>query len=107
MATSYAAQPDFSTKIRGFLDRETKLLIDGKWVASTGSGTVDTHDPSTGKHIATLVDATDEDVDRALAAPPRAVAARPLTGLPAAPPAGRSTTAAGPACLPPSASGSS
>jgi len=83
MATVFA-QPDFSAKVRGFLDRQTKLLIDGKWVESTGSKTVETHDPSTGKLIANLVDATDEDVNRAVAAARRAFDDGRWSGLPAA-----------------------
>ncbi|MDB5683233.1 MAG: betaine-aldehyde dehydrogenase [Sphingomonas bacterium] len=83
MAT-LAAQPDFSEKVRGFLNRETQLLIDGKWVASTGSKTVETHDPSTGKLLANLVDATDEDVNRAVAAARRAFDDGRWTGMPSA-----------------------
>jgi phenylacetaldehyde dehydrogenase len=84
MATTFAAQPDFSEKVRGFLNRETKLLIDGKWVESTGKKTVDTFDPSTGKKIADLIDASDEDVNRAVAAARRAFDDGRWSGLPAA-----------------------
>ena len=65
-------QPAFSPSVRRFLEREPRLLIDGEWVESTGSKRVASIDPSTGREIASLVDATDEDVNRAVAAARRA-----------------------------------
>lgn len=66
--TRIAAQPDYSDAVRGFLKRDLGLFIDGDWVRSTGDKTVAVYDPSTGKEIARIVDASDEDVDRAVAA---------------------------------------
>jgi phenylacetaldehyde dehydrogenase len=77
-------QPDFSETVRGFLQREPRLLIDGAWVESTGSRRLATHDPSSGREIASLVDASDEDVDRAVAAARRAFDDGRWTGLPPA-----------------------
>src|SRR4051812_35168369 len=65
-------QPAYSDAAIRVLARAPALFIDGAWVASTGDRTIAVHDPSTGKAIATVVDATDEDVDRAVAAARRA-----------------------------------
>jgi phenylacetaldehyde dehydrogenase len=67
-----AAQPAFSEGARRFLGREARLLIDGEWVASTGDKRIASYDPSTGREIVSLVDATQEDVNRAVAAARRA-----------------------------------
>jgi len=83
MAT-IATQPNFSEAARRFLGREARLLIDGKWVESTGSKRVATHDPSTGREIFSMVDATNEDVDRAVAAARRAFDDGRWSGLPPA-----------------------
>jgi acyl-CoA reductase-like NAD-dependent aldehyde dehydrogenase len=42
--------------------------IDGSWVPSTGTGTIDVIDPATEKVIAQIADGTPADVDRAVAA---------------------------------------
>lgn len=44
-----------------------RLLIGGEWVAASG-GEFETRDPATGEVIATVADATGEDVDRAVEA---------------------------------------
>ncbi len=44
------------------------LFIDGEFVKSTGSGTMDTFNPATGEKLATITDATKEDVDKAVKA---------------------------------------
>jgi phenylacetaldehyde dehydrogenase len=44
------------------------LFINGEWVASSGGGTIPVVDPSSGAEIAQFVDATEADVDRAVAA---------------------------------------
>jgi phenylacetaldehyde dehydrogenase len=66
--TKIAAQPDYSEAARAFLAREQKLFIGGEWIASSHGKTIDVFDPSTGKQIAKVVDASDQDVDRAVAA---------------------------------------
>lgn len=45
-----------------------KLWIDGKWAASKGGGKMAIENPATGKPIAEVVDASREDVDRAVKA---------------------------------------
>ncbi|HRN29482.1 MAG TPA: aldehyde dehydrogenase family protein, partial [Terrimesophilobacter sp.] len=43
-----------------------KLFITGKWVDATGGGTLDVHDPPTGKGIRTIADATPDDAKKAM-----------------------------------------
>lgn len=43
-----------------------KLWIDGKWMESQGGGTLAVENPATGKRIADIVDASAEDVNRAV-----------------------------------------
>lgn len=52
--------------VRAFLDRRPALFIDGQWVPGTGTQTIDVHDPATGAVIATVADASAQDVDRAV-----------------------------------------
>jgi betaine-aldehyde dehydrogenase len=51
---------------------ECKLWIDGKWVDSKGGGTMAVENPATGQKIAEVVDASPEDVNRAVEAATRA-----------------------------------
>ncbi|HWH18708.1 MAG TPA: aldehyde dehydrogenase family protein [Allosphingosinicella sp.] len=63
-----AAQPDYSERARHILNREPALFIGGEWVKSTQDKLVPVYDPSTGRQISSVVDASAEDVDRAVAA---------------------------------------
>lgn len=47
---------------------EYKLWIDGKWVDSKGGGKISVENPATGKKIAEVLDASPEDVNRAVEA---------------------------------------
>jgi len=49
-----------------------KLWIDGKWEDTKGGSIMSIEDPTTGKEIAEVVDASREDVDRAVQAGKRA-----------------------------------
>jgi phenylacetaldehyde dehydrogenase len=66
--TSIAPQPDYSEAARKALAREAALFINGEWVRSTHEKLIPVYDPSTGREIASVVDASVEDVDRAVAA---------------------------------------
>jgi phenylacetaldehyde dehydrogenase len=70
--TSIAAQPAYSDRVQALLKREPALFIDGEWVASSHDKTIPAYDPSTGREIARIVDASDADADRAVAAARRA-----------------------------------
>lgn len=50
------------------VDEKYPLLIDGKWVNGTGADYINTYNPATGEKISSIVDATIEDVDDAVAA---------------------------------------
>jgi phenylacetaldehyde dehydrogenase len=80
--TRIAAQPAYSEPVQAFLKRAPKLFIDGEWVASSHDRTIAVYDPSTGKEIARVVDASDADVDRAVAAARRAFDDGRWSGLP-------------------------
>lgn len=47
--------------------KQHKLLIDNEWVAAAQSGTIDSIDPATGECLASIAQAAQEDVDRAVA----------------------------------------
>lgn len=70
--TRISAQPAYSEAIQSFLKRAPKLFIGGEWVESSHGRRSDVFDPSTGRKIAEVVDASDQDVDRAVAAARRA-----------------------------------
>jgi aldehyde dehydrogenase (NAD+) len=61
-------------------DRDT-IFIDGAWVPSTGTGTIDVHASATGEVIGRIPDGTAEDVDRAVAAAKRAFPAWSQTSV--------------------------
>lgn len=62
----------YSEAAKKALARKPQLFIDGQWVDSTGGATLGVIDPSSGKEISRFVDATNDDVDRAVAAARRA-----------------------------------
>jgi phenylacetaldehyde dehydrogenase len=82
--TRIAAQPAYSDTIEKVLKRKPQLFIDGAWVDSTHGKTIPVYDPSTGREIAAIVDASDADVDRAVAAARTAFDDGRWSGLPSA-----------------------
>jgi phenylacetaldehyde dehydrogenase len=70
--TAIAAQPAYSEGVQQRLRRAPALFIDGEWVASSHDKTLAVDDPSTGREISAIADASDADVDRAVAAARRA-----------------------------------
>ncbi|HEX8365721.1 MAG TPA: aldehyde dehydrogenase family protein [Allosphingosinicella sp.] len=79
--TRIAAQPAYSEAAQKALSRAPALFIDGEWVASSHDATIAVYDPSNGKEIARIADASDADVDRAVAAARRAFDDGRWTGL--------------------------
>ena len=47
---------------------EYKLWIDGQWLDTSGGSPMSIEDPATGKEIAEVINASREDVDRAVQA---------------------------------------
>ncbi|KRA80746.1 aldehyde dehydrogenase family protein [Altererythrobacter sp. Root672] len=61
-------QREYSQAAKDFLARKPQLFINGEWVDSSHDKTLDVEDPSNGKIVGKIVDASDKDVDRAVAA---------------------------------------
>ena len=66
------AQFEYSAAAKRALARKPALFINIEWVRSTHGATLAVEDPCTSKEISRIVDASDADVDRAVAAPPAA-----------------------------------
>lgn len=66
--TRIAAQPAYSDAVTALLARKPAHFIDGQWAESNHDATIAVYDPSTGREIARISDASDADVDRAVAA---------------------------------------
>jgi len=66
--TDSFVQPDYSPAARRALARKPALFINNEWVPSTHGATLVVEDPSTGREVGRIVDASDADVDRAVAA---------------------------------------
>jgi len=82
MATISYEQPAYSAAAQAFIGRKPQLFINNEWVDSSHGATIDVEDPSTGKIIAKVVDASDRDVDRAVAAARAAFDDGRWSGLP-------------------------
>jgi phenylacetaldehyde dehydrogenase len=61
-------QLDYSAAAKRALARAPALFINNEWVRSTHSATLAVEDPSVGREITRIVDASDADVDRAVGA---------------------------------------
>jgi len=80
-AISHQQRP-YSDAAKKTLAREPKLFINNEWVASSHDLTIAVEDPSSGKEICRIVDASDKDVDRAVAAARAAFDDGRWSGLP-------------------------
>ena len=78
----FAPQPAYSASVQKLLEREPALFIEGRWVAPQHGRRIPVHDPSTGREIASLVDASDAEVDAAAIAARTAFDDGRWTGLP-------------------------
>lgn len=75
------AQPDYSAAAKRSLSRTPALFIGGAWVASSGGGRIEVLDPSTGRVVSEVIDASRDDVDRAVRAAREAFDGGGWTGL--------------------------
>jgi len=64
------------------LAKSAQLFINGEWVTSSGDQTIPVYDPATAKEITRIVDATEQDVNRAVASARTAFDDGRWTGLP-------------------------
>ncbi|MFM5913234.1 MAG: aldehyde dehydrogenase family protein [Chakrabartia godavariana] len=68
MTSISRAQRPYSEAAKKALSRKPALFINNEWVASSHDATIPVEDPSCGKEVSRIVDASDRDVDRAVAA---------------------------------------
>lgn len=68
MTTINRAQREYSDAAKKALARKPALFINNEWVLSSHDKVIEMEDPSNGKIISSFVDASDKDVDRAVAA---------------------------------------
>lgn len=61
-------QREYSAAAKKALSRKPSLFINNEWVASSHEATIAVEDPSSGREISRIADASDQDVDRAVAA---------------------------------------
>ncbi len=59
-------QREYSPQAKAALARAPALFINNEWVASTHGATIAVEDPSTGREVSRIADASDADVDRAV-----------------------------------------
>ena len=67
------SQLDYSAAAKRALARKPALFINNEWVSSTHGATIAVEDPSSGREIGRIVDASDADVDRAVSCRPDGV----------------------------------
>jgi phenylacetaldehyde dehydrogenase len=75
-------QPAYSAKAETAFARKPALFINGEWVSSSSDALIEVVDPASGRRIADIVDASQADVDRAVAAAREAFDDGRWTGLP-------------------------
>ncbi len=66
--TKSFVQREYSPAAKRALGRKPALFINNEWVSSSRGATLIVEDPSTGREVGRIVDASDADVDRAVAA---------------------------------------
>ena len=82
LATIDRTQREYSDAAKEFLARKPRLFINNEWVESSHDKVLDVEDPSSGKIVGHVVDASDKDVDRAVAAAKAAFDDNRWYGLP-------------------------
>ncbi|MEY2943995.1 MAG: hypothetical protein RLY97_2009 [Pseudomonadota bacterium] len=68
MTTADFVQKPYSATAAKLLARKPQLFIGNEWVDSSHGATLPVEDPSSGREVGRIVDASDQDVDRAVAA---------------------------------------
>ncbi len=82
MTTIDRTQRPYSAAAQAALGRKPGLFINNEWVASSHGALIEVEDPSSGKIVSHVVDASDKDVDRAVAAARAAFDDGRWSGLP-------------------------
>jgi phenylacetaldehyde dehydrogenase len=78
MATA-VMQPD--SKVSGFVAKNLKILINGKWVEAASGNTFPTYNPATGEVLANVAAGDREDIDRAVKAARAAFSSGPWSKI--------------------------
>jgi len=81
MTTTPTARPELPREVTEFVSREHGLFIDGGWHEAADGGRLESLDPATGRHLASLAAATEADVDAAVSAARRALTSPGWRGL--------------------------
>ena len=68
MPKNSMVQPEYSDAAKKALARKPSLFINNEWVESATGKTIDVIDPSTCKVVSQIADASDQEIDRAVAA---------------------------------------
>ena len=82
MTTIDRTQRPYSAAAQAALGRKPALFINNEWVSSSHGALIEVEDPSSGKIVSHVVDASDRDVDRAVAAARAAFDDGRWSGLP-------------------------
>jgi phenylacetaldehyde dehydrogenase len=82
MSAVIAPQPLYSDTAQSFLDRPPALFIGGEWVSPETDNTHPVFDPSTGQLVSVFADASEADVNKAVASARTAFDDGRWTGLP-------------------------
>lgn len=82
MTTIDRTQRPYSAAAQAALGRKPALFINNEWVSSSHGELIEVEDPSSGKIVSHVVDASDRDVDRAVAAARAAFDDGRWSGLP-------------------------
>lgn len=82
MTTIDRTQRPYSAAAQAALGRGPALFINNEWVSSSHGALIEVEDPSSGKIVSHVVDASDRDVDRAVAAARAAFDDGRWSGLP-------------------------
>lgn len=82
MTTIDRTQRAYSAAAQAFLARKPALFINNEWVSSSHDKVIEVEDPTSGKIVGHVADASDRDVDRAVAAARAAFDDGRWSGLP-------------------------
>ncbi|MFM5954422.1 MAG: aldehyde dehydrogenase family protein, partial [Novosphingobium sp.] len=82
MTTIDRTQRAYSPAAQAFLARKPALFINNEWVSSSHDKVIAVEDPTSGKIVGHVADASDKDVDRAVAAARAAFDDGRWSGLP-------------------------
>jgi len=81
MTETSTTPSDLQSEVAAFVSREHGHYIDGGWCQAADGGLLESLNPATGRHLASIADGSEADVDLAVAAARRALTAPDWRGL--------------------------